>query len=633
METRHIKKTKTILEKTSRTLIKIKSLIENCNQNTQNEAIEIEINTKWSTAYQDLFLSIARGEYYLFDCSRKLKLIKRILEEIDNLNYELDQEEKYNFDHAYNQYLYLNQHITNRCNEKYADIILNIEMNRNIYPRKQDDYNFFWIFSVSIKLAVIDEGYSADNDTLGQLGRIHHDLSFAIKKKLLMGYDEILKMLKLKCSLLIYKLYSRKQKDSNVETTFLIFNDSTFDDIKLELLQDEFGKSFCEIIEKHYFNDEIVEFKYVGELFKSNNSFDTKKVNVNNIHFFTKRVKKYLKQVEFGDKSITYEEKRSFENIIQRIRKIIDDKDNLELPFKIFVNNSNSIVYKTASNLINNCEYRINAHYAIYSLKDKENPSFTELKKSFETIESHFKEIKKLEPKHLDNFMLYKNHLEHLFFFLRNIERNKVKINNDDEDFENLIEKILLSASGTLKSLKSKIQTAKKYKLMPYYIEIDKCFDNVSFKFSDSQYILPSDYERLLEGCEESKVNLDDYAEKIRFYIVPKNIREAFKQEFKKEVKEHQYNIITIIGLYAGFITFILSSGNTLANASDFSIATIIPSIAVIGFVLFYFIISIKLLFSDPKSLITGWKFWWMIISLIIIIPLIVVILYKNIAF
>ncbi|MCS4304571.1 hypothetical protein [Chryseobacterium sp. BIGb0232] len=639
MQNRHSIESKVLLKKTLQSLNTIKSLIAQYNQtstpNNQTSTpnlliIEIEIKTKWRTAYQNLFFSIAKGEYYLFNCNRLLNAANKILEEIDNLNYTLDKDERYNFDHAYNQYLFINQHITNRCNEKYGDIIFNIEMNRNIYPRKQDEYNFFWIFSVGVKLAVFDEGYIADNETLGQLSRIHHDLSFAIKEKLLMDYDEILKMLKFKCSLLLYKLYRRKQKNNNNPESFQIFNDSSFDDIKQELSYDDSGKTILKTIESHYFSEEVVSFNEINNIFKTNNSFEKKNVNVNNIHFFTKRVKKYLKQTELEDKRISYDDKKSFVETLHRLRKIIDDKISAELPFNQYLKNSNSIVYKTALNLINNCEYILQIHYLIYSLNDQDNLSFNDLNKTFDNIENNFNITIRFENRQLDNFMLYKNHLENLFFILDKIEKSKDKINNDDDDFENLIDKILSSASITLKNLKSKIQTAKRYNLMPYYIEIEKCFDTNSFIFSDSQYILPSDYERLLDKCEDIKSRLDDYAEKIRFYIVPKSIRDAFKQEFKKEVKEHQYNIITIIGLYAGFITFILSSGNSIANASDFSSNQIIPSIIVIGSVLFYFIISIKLLFSDPKSLISGWKFWWLIISLVIIVPLVVIVLYKS---
>jgi hypothetical protein len=167
---------------------------------------------------------------------------------------------------------------------------------------------------------------------------------------------------------------------------------------------------------------------------------------------------------------------------------------------------------------------------------------------------------------------------------------------------------------------------------MPTYIEIEKCIDNTQKVFSDSQYILPSDYDGLVEKYEDYKDKIND-AERIRFYIVPKTIKKGFKDEFKKEVKEHQYNIITIIGLYAAFVTFILSSGNLLAKSPEFSMGNILPSIIVIGFVLFYFIISLKILFTEPKPFFTGWKLVWLICSLVVLLPLIIIIVAKTINF
>ncbi len=151
--------------------------------------------------------------------------------------------------------------------------------------------------------------------------------------------------------------------------------------------------------------------------------------------------------------------------------------------------------------------------------------------------------------------------------------------------------------------------------LFPLYIELEICKENQKKYFFDSYYVLPSDYEELIN---KNKITIYDKLinfERFTTKILPQNIKnenkrlfedllKTEKEEFKKTIKENQYSQITIIGLYASFITYILANVNVLPFLINFSLDAVYSFMLIFGVVIIFFIASIKLLFSFDKSFI-----------------------------
>lgn len=190
----------------------------------------------------------------------------------------------------------------------------------------------------------------------------------------------------------------------------------------------------------------------------------------------------------------------------------------------------------------------------------------------------------------------------------------------EQSGYEALLDTMFDDAFKNLQFFKDKLIKNKVLALMPLYVAIEEC-DKQNF-FLDSQYILPSNYDDIERRAEKMTKRLIEL-ERIKYYIIPKNIKDSLKGAFKTEVKDHQYSVITIIGLYASFITFVLANVNILPHLIQHSIGAVLAFMLVLGVVLFFFVATLKILFSSEKHFyFFDWKvsyvFLWLIIAVLI---------------
>lgn len=546
-----------------------------------------------------IFLSILEGEFYLASCTEFLSTIKKKLKSLEkdqSINDRIATIEKMLFD-----YTYLKDYIESRSSNSFQKKIFNFEIERNLIIRNDTDYNFLWLFSLNVKLAEIDEGYSSDEKSIAILLQYYHDLNLIIKGNYLTNQISVIHQLKLKCSLLLFKIIKRLKKTDNID--FNVYND-TFDISKLEeeIKKNTSGNNILAEIKSQYF-DYNYDMNVIQKLVTSPNP------QIIHIHKFTK----YIKKRNFSATKSDY-----YLNILNDLLLNFKIKlKNISTESHEYISQGNEIAYKTTINLIVNSIFSLETQKIVNNLDAKF--SFSTFKESYKKIEKLFEQYIVEEDKNIPNFILYKLHIQQLTKIIKFCQSKDKKILNEEgTNYEEVFQIIFDDLYAKLKLYKEKILLSKEANLMPLYIEIEDC--NRDKFFLDSQHILPSNYNHLLK-THDNFIDELKYLERIRFYIIPSNIKESLKDVFKKEVKEHQYSVITIIGLYASFITYVLANVNILPDLIKHSMGAVFAFMLILGVVLFFFIGTLKLLFTTEKFYIfKGVKIYYFFVWLIVAI-------------
>jgi hypothetical protein len=542
-----------------------------------------------------IFLSVLEGEFYLASCDVYLSKIKSKLTQLkaaDTLT-SIATIETMLFD-----YEYLKDYIVSRSSNSFQKKIFNFEIERKLIIRSEADYNFLWLFSLNVKLAEIDEGYSSDERSISMLLRFYHDLNVILKNKLLTNQISVIFQLKLKCSLLLFKIIKRLKKTEHKD--FNIYNDSfTVLQLEEEIKKNKSGKNILAEIKSQYF-----DYNYdMNEIEKLVNGLNPKIVHV---HKFTKYIKK---------KNFSSEKREHYTGVLKNLLLHFKVKlQNIKSEEHKYMPEGNEIAYRTTINLIVNSIFCLESQHITDNLSAKF--SYSSFEESYKKLNISFNKYIVEEDENIPNFIIYKIYIEQLIKIVE-ICKNKDKkvLNEDGANYEEVVPAIFDDLYLKLRLFKEKLLQSKEFNLMPLYLEIEDC--NKDKFFLDSQHILPSNYNHLMklhDGFTDDLKRL----ERIIFYIIPTNIKESLKEVFKKEVKEHQYSVITIIGLYASFITYVLANVNILPDLIKHSMGAVFAFMLVLGVVLFFFVGTLKLLFSTDKYFkVLGVKIYYFLLWLI----------------
>lgn len=550
-----------------------------------------------------LFFSVLEGEFYLQSCQDFLKRIAEKLVLIDtSMGGEL-AERVSRISIMLDDYIYIKDYVLDRSAHIFQKKIFNFDIERRLTVKTDADYDFLWLFSVNVRLAEIDEGYSADNSTISILLAFLHDLNVLTAKRLLTNQISIISLLKVKCSILFYKILKRLEKVEKIDIN--ISNDHfSVPDVEEILNSHPISKAVVSDIELQYYS---YEFDIDTLLQKAKDG----SAKIADVHKIVKHFKKAVFTKGELDSCIVVLD-RLIKDFEKRLSKIATEKHK-------YIVQGNEIAYRTTINLLINTRFSVQSCESIKKLEKKYSAS--SLNKTYQSLKLLFSKDVDYESESVPNFMLYRIYLDALIKLMKLCGKNdKVALNEENAGYETFFEEIFNDAFSVVQKFREKVEKSAQLNLMPLYLEIEEC--NKEKFFLDSQYILPSDYPMLSKMHDSLYRELREL-ERIKYYIIPENIRESLKEVFKKEVKEHQYSVITIIGLYASFITFVLANVNILPDLIKHSMGAVFAFMLVLGVTLFFFVGTLKMLFSSERhfyifSKKTSYFLLWLIFAVII---------------
>lgn len=554
-----------------------------------------------------LFVSISTGEYYFINLKKcLLDLEKNYIEKISTSNNKVLKDKK-EIELLIKFYLFFIQNIEDSLNKNFDNKKFNFELeyyykkNDFIYEINQSqDTLLFWLFIVNLKISFLDEGYVVNDENITLLWEMDHLLQLLISNRN-NSYFDLLTSTKLRGNVLLYKIIKRNEK-SNTESKFLIYNSSN--DLK-EYIISQKAEEIINKIDNHYFQKSIEKEQLLIDVEKKISN-DT--IKIIEVVTFTKFCRKNIDFKEDEIKKV----KLLIEKLKAKYNRIKSSSINQEYLDKI-----NEFPCFTVLEHLINLEFSLKCNEECKKLNEKFNfnnleKTFNELKKSFTKSELDHNAIESKIP----NFIIKKTYLTNLIKILEVSNEQEIEnLNDDKNDFHKLISDIYEEGYKTFFIFKKAVIFWETQRLMPLYLEIENCEDNGVFM--DSSFVLPSNYqdflsknEKNLEELEKFKVLLDK--------VIPKNIRDNYKKVFENEVKDYKISLITIIGLYASFITYVLGNISLLKVFLYHSIGSVLAFMLVFGIVLSFFVISLKLLFASFNNFKNYIIAWFIIILLTI---------------
>ena len=557
-----------------------------------------------------LFNSIIKGEYYHPTFEVKINSIQLELVSFYNIYSEKNESTDIILELLNDlllHYKFLNKIITDRGKNNYSTELINFELENvfsTFFNYKEISTNdaFHWLFVANVKLAEIDEGYVVDDKTIKILSEIYHKLN-SDKLEQFGFYVFISKTIE-KCAVLLYKILIRLQKTENNDFEYHVFND----DINIHTLEQFINDEVLKKIKNHYID--YGSFDLLKHNQKISSLLNDESICISDAHLYCKILKN--KSQTFSKKN-----KKTLENSLKTIK---DTKLFFENKLKNCSNDK--ISFQTIINNINNCCFSIECDDIIRNIES--NFTFINVQRSLVELKRIYDNYEILENDNYPNFILSKQYIEKYIKLIELIRaQNQSFLDSVEFDYFGLTQEIFQTAYSEISKYKDGVKKCQKNKIMPLYLEIETCVNPSLDVFLDSQYILPANYEFLLDDCEEKR-DLLKLKEDIFYSFTPKSIKEL-NEKLKKDIKDQQYNIITVIGLYASFITFILANVNVLPELIKYSIGAVLGFMLVFGVVISFFILSLKLLFNSNDEIklpIIGTKvsyisFW--IVSVLII--------------
>lgn len=600
---------------------------------------ELALISNLSNLNSALFMSVLKGEYYHKNLEETLdetqkKFISKITLTVSSTGYDIlaKKESVIKLIEFYNTFLGNIRYNLDNLEDTIS--VNNIELDyfynkHNFIFEKSDnkiEEVFRWLFVVNLKISILDEGYVVSQHNLEKLNEMY----FLIEKldyNTEEGLGQILVKTKLRCGILLYKILQRKIKSFDDQNVF--FNNQKFNKIdkesyfgKTQQKSNELKKFIIEqkcgnlidSIYLHYAKKDYIEAYSIIEIEKIQKKINTEgeKIEVEDVIFFTKHFRKVDK---ISDKQL----KKVIE-INTRLLSYFTVKQKL-INETIYLDKANDYPYMTVIEHINNLSLKLFCDTKKSILKKEFN--YKNLNICFDSIKEEFFRIEL-------NDLVKENSLKFPSFIIKDTvikslievieitkNQNTEVLNNEEYDFYKLIKEIFDFIYQTSNKLEKAVLFWEENRLMPIYVEIQTC--NKSNVFLDSYYVLPSDYNKVLEKNKKNIQNLKNL-ETIFYSLIPKSIRDEYKKVFKNEVKEHQYSVITIIGLYAGFITYVLGNISLLKVFINHSIGSVLAFMLIFGVVMSFFIISLKLLFSEKQKERKISLFIWLFAILIMII-------------
>lgn len=498
-----------------------------------------------------------------------------------------------------------------------------------------------WIFSANLYLAQLDEGYICNRDTLLDLITFSTKLNNWIKETEVENNKLSIELLTAqKFDFLILKTLIRF--DKTIHKEFVITNKTKYKSLSLDT-EIEFKFSKEDIINRN--NNALIKNKFIEEfLVKSEFIYDASKlsladlsnkikltkllkkelsdIKIYDIHFLCKIIKhntsdiingKYtnitiISVVDFLKKVVTYYEAKCAEEskvnkysnysglnlLINSITKIeledekckISEITNINEIAKIISNRTALIKARSLEFEMNNSENDISSN--------KFNPAF------------QFGRFIAIYLKNLGEVLI------------QNIQSKNINIYDKNfhiitSEYKNIVAKII----SHLEKCIINIDEAKDRKALPIYVSLKECLvedidvfinnNNVEEKvniFLDSSYILPANYEHLYK-CIRADISLVRNSEFEFYNTISRNYYNSFEEknkiEFDKTIKENQVNAIQVIGLYAGFITFVLGSISIIPKF-EVSYVNLLLFLLVFSTSLCLFVFMLRVLISNKDE-------------------------------
>ncbi len=555
---------------------------------------------------QNCVYSILEGEYY-FDFENCGEILNELDSKIESISkssayilsntkiQKLADQRKDLLSHFISHFKYINTMVVNRLSNNYHSKIINFELefyfnNFNLFEKDATSTleKFHWLFIANIKLAEFDEGYSVNEKNISSLLDIYHKLKIILEKNPVYSLKPLIVVTKEKCSILLYKILKRLEKTNLLEKTSVSIYSVLNDDISIEKLELSIqNRNVIEDIKNHYFlnNQTLIE----DQIDSIKNKLKNKTIEIKDIHQYSK----FIKNIDFDSIVIT-----EIKQLNASLQYFLENKiKNCDQP-NGYLLNVNQITYRTSLNLIYNANFKIESELSIRNIMN--SFIFNDLVLTFEGLVEYYHILKRKESESNPNFILSKLFVEQIIRLLEICDKQSNNVlNNEEDDFLNLLNRVFKKAYTVLGEYKNQIKKCELNRIMPLYLEIEKCNTNNKF-FLDSQYILPSNYEHLLNDCENKRDNIKQL-ETIITTIIPKNIKDL-SVKLKKDVKDQQYSIITVVGLYASFITFILANINVLPELIKYSIGAVFGFMLIFGVVLASFVLSLKILFTEKEK-------------------------------
>ncbi len=548
-------------------------------------------------------LSVIQGEYYSDICELQISTFRNYLVSFEEsfqttllsfLNkedneYKLCKQEFDTVKEHFHYFDYLSSKISSRIDQSLNQII-DIDLVEKIFAFRnstntESKYKNLK-FLINVRIAELDEGYVCNPDTRKELSKLISLIEELVRSGSI-SQDVITKILITKCNFLFLKLEKRLKNNRALEIPDGL-NHYTFDIDSIEKFILESGipvfSNFISDINNHYHNNDIYQLEHI----------DKSKFLVKTIHKNCKSIKKIIDAGEIGLPQID-ELLKNIKNDLNWVKSFIRANPK-------FKNRSNWFAYVSAESLLNKTYFKLKCYKYI-----AENVEISQIISNIESIQNIYKSISS-EELIKDCFqidLLYS-------MFLRDVLKISISKINDETNFPDLvsfIDKIILEFLDSSEKLELHLSKNNELALMPLYLSMEECYGTYSIKesdeeqqidvFIDSSYILPSDYTNLNKLKNSLTTEFSRLTTTIHIKIATQR-----ESSFESKLKENQFQIIQVIGLYAAIITFILTS---LSSASKFQFSKIelLMFMIVFVFCISIFVLLLRAIFSGIMRVIT----------------------------
>lgn len=571
------------------------SWIENTKEQIHHEDILSVVNT-CSKIVKFYNFAVIQGEYYSDSCANFVRNQRTFLSSfklfleitifkyyiLDVNRFEFIQGEFSVLNEHFQYFDYLSSKISSRIDQNLNQIIDNdlfdkISSHRNFIEIKSDER--ILRFLINVRIAELDEGYICNSSRRNELTKLISLLE-ELDQRGSISRDSITKILIVKSKFLLLKLLRRLKNNRGIETTYGL-NHYSFDITSLEKNIREsniiFISDFIDDINNHYHNSNIYDYKKLNK-------------EIFSVRLVHKNCKYIKKQLEAGDlsKNKTEELLKCTIDDLNWIKKLIKENPKIK-------NRSNWYAYISSESLLNNTFFKIKCFQFI-----TQKTKLQEIVSDFDSINKLYSKLS-TEENAKDCFqidLIYSNFLRDLL----NIILTKITSEIDFGNLVKCVDAIVLQFLKTAEKLEAHLATNTELSLMPLYLLMSECYGKFTIQdsekkeeiliFIDSSYILPSDYSNLLKIKSEISSEISRISTAIHLKIATQ--RESL---FESKLKENQFQIIQVIGLYAAIITFILTSLST-ASKFQFSKIELLMFMIVFVFCISVFVLLLRAIFS-----------------------------------
>lgn len=565
----------------------------------------VKIKNLIKSVLNSFHFSVIQGEYYADSITQLLLELNPILVSIQSkhqdlikkltsqkLTSQIDEVESLHtiasdFFEYYSFLTYKIQARLNKSEFKVFDLYLTDNIDFSHFGSLNNHNNLNLLrFKINIQLALIDEGYLCDEKILVQLSNYYVFL-YSQREKAKITNDFITNFLIDKASFLILKIYHRFNKTELVRIIEGVNKyEFNFSNLESSLRNSKFSnyKEYIDKLLHHYHNDSLIIT--VDTSFPDTDS-------VEKIHHYCKGLKNLSKSGDLFEDAYS----KAVSNLNQLCNGISNVLKRLKKEKKV----NDYFAYLAAESIVNNTLFKIQCNFFLNNTK-----KILENKNSLEKIKEVYSKLSETEYEK-DSFQI-----ELIFSrFIKSLLHKISKQIDSFDDYEKLskIKTDLLDLFYTSNNkLRHNIQSNVELRLMPIYLTMPECYTSISYtegettktinQFTDSGYILPSDYSSLILECDKLLIEVRNVD------ITIHNFYYKFQEKiFEQKIKENQFQTITVIGLYAAIITFILGSLSS-ATRFQFSKVEFFMFMVVFAFCISLFVLLLRLLFAKPQKLL-----------------------------